>query len=275
MNRPRIPFVSPLVKIALIWFLCGYAASRVAVTFGSSPVPIVQIATAAFALHSASLWFRTALSDGVSPRLRLGGVACLIIAGLMFFSLHQINLHNYGFGTLTPQLDPSDESGAAFKALRPIEHLAAATKLVFEDQNQKALVQARRHLSSIPNTAEEYGSAEALRRVVESRSNELLSENQRGLIALPIQVIARDRTSDGLRLVLRNNGKRAVTRIKYRLAYFRILDGWYVPPDKHSEIAQTIPPNETRTVQISDDLVRRGVLYAFFDLISWQASPTS
>jgi hypothetical protein len=117
MNRPRIPFVLPLVKIAVIWFLCGYAASRVAVTFGLSFVPIVQIATAAFALHSASLWFRTALRDGVSPRLRLGGVACLIIGGLMFFSLHQINVHNYGFGTLTAQLAPSDESTAA-----PSEH---------------------------------------------------------------------------------------------------------------------------------------------------------
>ena len=277
MNRPTTPFVWPLIKISLFWFLCGRVASRLAFSFGLSSVPFIYIATAAFALYAASLWFRTALTDGVGTRLRFGAVAGLLIGILIFGSLRQTNLHQSA-SLLVSKDSTVGTNGTAdkfFKAMRPIEHLAEATRLVFESHQQVALAEARRHLASIPRTAQEYPSAEALGEIIEKRSNELSGDIVRDFVAHPIQVIARARTTDGLRLVLRNNGKRSVTRITYRLSYFRAADGWYLPPDRQSEIAEQIRPNETRTIEISDNLLKRGSFYASFDLESWQLSPTS
>jgi hypothetical protein len=275
MNRPTTPFVWPLIKISLFWFLCGRFASRLAVTFGLPPVPFIYIATAAFALYAASLWFRTALSDGVDTRLRFGAVAGLLIGILIFASLRQINVHPSLSLLMTEHPTNATVEGSSFRAMRPIEHLAEATRLVFESHQQAALAEARRHLASIQTTSPEYPSAEALKRIIEKRSDEWSGDAGRDFVARPIEVVARARTSDGLRLVLRNNGKRSVMRIRYRLSYFRAADGWYLPPDRQSEIAAQIRPSETRTVDISDNLLKRGSFYASFDLESWQLSPTS
>jgi hypothetical protein len=271
----------PLVKAALICFLLGLGVSRLAWTVGISPVPFALLATIAFAVCVVVVWLGVVLSDGISARLFVSVVACLLFGVVMLVTLRQpknpfVDSFLGMFGSAQQGADRATILvGQAFKKMLSNEHLATASDLIFEKGTQYALNEARQHLRSIPPMAMEYKSAQALLQVADIRLNEFQVQSGRQQTKTPIQIIARDRTDDRLRVTFRNVGHQTVRRFRYSIAFFRVTDGWHVEPDKQSEIADPLGPWQTRTVEISDDVLTRREFNASVAVVGWEVVPTS
>ena len=157
---------------------------------------------------------------------------------------------------------------------QPVDHLAAAAQLIFVKETQESLAEARHHLLSIPKRAAEYKSAQALLHVAQSRQEETKIRKDVGVNEkTPIEIIATEQTERGLRVTLRNNGKKSVRNIRYHVSYFRAGDGWHIDPDKESLITNEIPPHETQTLEFPDKNFVKGLVYGSFTVVSWEVGP--
>ena len=155
------------------------------------------------------------------------------------------------------------------------EHLAAASDLIFKNGTQVAINQALQHLRTISPMAQEYKSAQALLQVAETRLTELGVQDGRVQTKIPIQIIARDRTDDRLRVTFRNVGQKTVKRFRYNISFFRVADGWHVEPDRQSEIDSPLAPWQTHTIEITDDVLTRRAFNASIAVVGWEVVPTS
>ncbi len=157
------------------------------------------------------------------------------------------------------------------ESMQPVDHLAAAAQLIFVKETHDSLVEARRHLLSIPQPAAEYKSAQALLHVEQSRLDEVkVRKDARTNEKAPIEIIASEQTEHGLRVTLRNNGKKSVRNIRYHVSYFRAADGWHIEPDEESLITKEIPPRETWTLELSGKTFVKGLVYGSFTVVSWE-----
>ena len=264
----------PLVKIAGFWFLFAEGTSIFARRLDISPVGFVYFATAAFALQSVVVLLGALLVNGFSLRLFFSAWVCFVVGTGIFSTLPSMEVdyaaaprwlfRSLGFG--------KDRSRTG--STQPVDHLAAAAHLIFVKKTQESSAEARRRLLSIPQTAAEYNSAQALLHVAQGRMDEVKTQkdapaNKRA----PIEIIASERTGQGLRVTLRNNLKKSVRNIRYHVSYFR-TDGWHIVPDKESLIIVEIPPDETRTLELSDKNVVEG-LYGSFAVMGWEVGPVS
>jgi hypothetical protein len=274
----------PLLKAAVLWFLFGLGSSRLAIALGSPPYPFALFATFAFVLHVAIVWLRVALVDGVTARLRMSVLACFLFGLAMFTTLRQTDnaLLDAGLGALGLKELAGNQTpvkaDSILKRMRPTEHLVAANKLIFTKRTQEAIDEARQHLASISPRTTEYKSAQALLNVADTWMNEFESpktQNRLKTTKAPILVVARDHSDECFRATFRNVGPKPVRRIRYRVAYFRMADGWHVEPDKQSVVADAVGPLETRSVEVCDDVLTGRDFYAFFSVAGWEVVPTS
>jgi hypothetical protein len=271
----------PLLKAAILCFLLGLAVSRSAWIVGISPLPFALLATLGFVVCVVTVWLGVVLIDGVSARLCATVIACVFFGLVMLLTLRQPNNRFVDafvgiFGSVQEGADRATVLvDQAFKTMLSDQHLAAASDLIFLKGTQVALNQARLHLRSIPPMAQEYKSAQALLQVAETRLNELEIQSGQRQTKIPIQIIARDRTDDRLRVTFRNVGQKTVKRFRYSISFFRVTDGWHVEPDKQSEIDDPLAPWQTRTIEISDEVLTGRAFNASLAVVGWEVVPTS
>jgi hypothetical protein len=273
----------PLFKAGLLWFLFGLVSSRLAMALGSPPYSFALFATLAFVVHVAIVWLRVALLAGVTARLRVSMVVCFVFGLAMFTMLRQSDnaLLEVGLGALrlTERGTRTQvTTDSLFERMRPPEHLVAANKLIFTKGTQQAIDEARQHLVSISPRATEYKNAQALLHVADTRLNEFETptrQNGEKTTKRPIHVVSREQTNGCFQATFRNIGEKDVRRIRYKVAYFRVADGWHVEPDKQSMIVDAVPPLGTRTVEVCDDVLTTHDFYAFFSVVGWEVVPTS
>ena len=270
----------PLLKAALICFLIGLGVSRSAWTVGISPVPVALLATVAFAVCVVTIWLGTVLVDGISGRLFVSVVGCLLFGVVMLITLRQPKnrFADAFFETFSSVEQGADQAtllvDKAFRTMLSGDHLTAASDLIFVQGTQPAVNQAEQHLLSITPTDKEYKSAQALLQVAETRLNEFKVQSGRQQTKVPVQIIARDRTDDRLRISFRNVGQQTVRRFRYSIAFFRVADGWHAEPDKQNEVIEPLGPWQTRTVEISDDVLTRREFNASVTVVGWEVVPT-
>ena len=275
--RPN-SLVWPLVKVAGFWCVLAQFALILSYTLDISPVPFVYFVTAAFALQSVSVLLGALFADGLSWRLFFCAGVCFVV-GIGIFTALPLREVEYvaGPGWLFRSIAGSGEDRNRTAANRqPVYLLSAAAQLIFEKETQESLAEARRHLVSIPQQSTEYRSAQALLHVVQSRQDEVkIRKDIHANEEAPIEIIASQQTEHGLRVTLRNNGKRSVRNIRYHVSYFRAADGWQIGPDKESLIIIEIPPHETSTLDLYDKNVVKGIIYGSFTVVKWEVGPVS
>lgn len=269
----------PLFQAIVIWFLLGLAASRLAIFYGTSPLPFALCFSIGLVAHVVMISLRVALIHGPSAKLRLSVVAGFLLAGGMFATLRETE--NRFIDTIMDPLMPAEQKAyrafvnvdETFKRILPPQNLAAANNLVFAKGTQRqALDEALQHLRSIPPSAGEYKSAQALLQVAEMRLRQLQADVH-DAAKVPIEIVGLDRSDNSLRVTFRNIGQKTVRRLRYSISYFRVADGWHVEPDSQSEIVAAIRPRETRTIEIHDDVLTGGAFYVSLSVMGWEAVP--
>src|SRR5262249_9484654 len=147
-------------------------------------------------------------------------------------------------------------------------------QLIFGKETKESLAKARQYLTSIPERSPAFKNAQALLQVVKRRLDDIETRNDvHPDENRPIRVLLSEQTGHGLRVTIRNNSRRSIRKIRYRVSYFKLADGTQIEPDNESMILIDIPPHITLTFEFSDERLNRGV-YGAFQLISWDfASP--
>jgi len=269
-----------LVKVTGFW--CVFAQSALLLTYmlGISPVRFFYIAAAGFGLQSIFVLLEGLFADGFSWKLFFSAAVCFAL-GMGIFSPLPLLKVDYAAGPAwlfrgVAGWREDGKTNAQSLQAEPVNQLAAAARLIFENETQESLVEGRRRLLSIPQPAAEYKSAQALLRVAESRLNEPRFQKDVGAKKkAPIESITSEQTEHGLRVTLQNNGNKSVGNIRYRVSYFRAVDGWHLEPDKESVIIKEIPPHQTRTFELSDKNIVKGLIYGSFAVVNWKVGPMS
>jgi hypothetical protein len=270
MHKSKRPssIVWPLVKVAGFWFIFAQSALSLSDSLDISPVRSVYFASVAFALHSIVVLVRTFIVDGFSWRLFFGAAVSFAVGMEIFSPFPLMGDYSVGSGRLFRNITAGH--------VRPVDHLAAAARLIFVKETQQSLAEARRHLLSIPQPAAEYKSAQALLHVAQTREDDVkIRKGARANERASIEIIESEQMQRGLQVTLRNNGKTSVRNIRYHVTYFRVADGWHIGPDKESLITVEIPPHETWTLKLYDKNLVKDLVYGSFTLVNWEFGPES
>ena len=274
MSGQRKSIVWHLLKVAGLWFAVGQAAVIAANTYGLPSKPFTYLAMAIFFLHSVLVIYDTSSSnDTGSGKLYSGGITIVLVGGVIFLSLRATQTDDFqGARKRTAFIlrDFSDWVAGTDQTIHDMgarDHLAAAVKLIFEQGTRLALNLARQHLQRIPPNAVEYASAQNLLSIADARLRELdkIVKGQS-----PIEITRREQEDGRYRVTVRNSGSFSVKNVHYRVTYFRIPSGFHVEPDTEGVISKPLRPQESRTVEVVDDILETPV-HASFSIVNWEA----
>jgi hypothetical protein len=272
----RPSFFWRFVKIAGFWFIFAQGALILAPRFDTSPAWYVYVAMVAFALQSVAVLVSVLGANGLSWRLFFGAGVCIAVGIGLFSTVPLLQVGeaagpDWLFRSIAGLVEGRNR---IFGSPQPMDHLAAAAKLIFEKGTQESLAEARQHLLSIPQPAAEYRSAQALLHVAQSRQNQAkIRKKILGKEKTSIEIIASEQTRQGFRVTLRNNLKKSIRNIRYHVSYFRAVDGSHIEPDKESLISREFSPHETSNVEFSDKHAAQDLVYGAFTVVSWEVVP--
>ena len=212
-----------------------------------SAVPFVYFATFAFGLQSVFVLLGTLFADGFSWRLFFGVGVCFAIGTGIFSAL--------------PSVDVDYEAGPGwlFQSITGLggdrNRTAVSTQLVQPANyfSQESFDKARRQLRSISPPAAKKKSAQAALYAGQSHLNEVqIEKHVRAGEKAPIEIIASEQTEHGVRVTLRNNLKKPIKNIRYRVSYFKAADSSpHIQPDKESLILIEIPDRKSTRLNSS------------------------
>jgi hypothetical protein len=278
-------FVWPLLKAAAFWFLVAQAAILVTPSLELSPTPFVYFATLAFVVQSVGMLLGAIVTYGFSWKLVFVLVSWLALGLSIYSTLPTFKWDQVAkliwvpesvkgwIGDKSTVLDSSETTNetASNRSVRPPDQLAKAADLVFKKKSEESLTEARQYLSSIPEEAPAYNSAQALLRVVGTRLDEAHSRKAPDASEkAPIEVITCEQKGERLRVTVRNNSTKSVRNIRYRAAYFRATDGTHIHPDSESVVMKKIAPRSTWTFEITDPPLKENT-YAWLTILSWDS----
>jgi hypothetical protein len=237
-----------------------------------------------FSLTALYVLVREGVTDGLSPKL-LGFAALLTVGGIAVFASLPRNLHLKdvvrqsipGVSALPGLVDGDDSTVVD---MRPVEHLARASRLIFDSPTMESLQLARRHIARIPTTVREYPSGLALQKAADVRMEQLQFKDSRvarnSVPAAPqaIEVIGTERTDEGWVITLRNTTNNRIGNIAYEMYCFN-SGGWRVDVKQQAAtLEKVMTPHETMTVDFGFDVVPRDTAYAAFKVVSWETAKT-
>ena len=271
------------IKVLVVWFFLARAILVVGVANGIEESTLWTVDIMLFVLTALYVLVRESVTDGLSSKL-LGFGVLLIVGGIgVFASLpRSLGLKDMvqqpisGIGSL-PTLTDGDD--AAIVDMRPVEHLARASRLIFDNATIESIGLARRHLLKIPPTAREYSSGLALQKAADLRMEQLQFKDSRatrntGASTQGIEVIGIERTPEGWMITLRNTTNNRLANIKYEMDCFD-SGGWRVDSrNQATALDKVMMPHETMTVDFGFDVVPRNTVYASFNVLSWETAKT-
>ena len=254
----------PLFKLALFWFLFAQAVFVVAPRVGLPASAFVYVAVAAFAMQAIGVLLTSLMAYGISWRLCFLAVACVLI-GIAINSTFSA-IVSFGADSsawIFGKIATFAGSGPPHIEVEPVASVPAkgqaetTPKVVFGNHTQKSKEETRQHGSIAATSAQN------------QRANHVDVDPQD-----PIDIVACERTANGLRVTLRNTGDRNVRNIRYRVSYHATAEGNQIRPADEALITDVIPARTARTFELKNDSVN-GKVYTSFTLLAWEAAPTS
>ena len=281
-NNPGRASRSPVIvsiKVLVVWFFLARAIFVVGATYGIASASLWTIDIALFALTGVYVMVRESVSEGMGTSI-LVYLILLPAGGFGIFTSLPRNVKEMvqePKGVFESFQTVFDKDQRAFVGMPPIEHLARASKLIFENPiTEESLALARRHLRRIPSTAVEYPSAQALMKVADLRSLELQG-SKRGTnepidTGQAVEVIGSERTAKGWKVTVRNNTARSIRNVRYEMYCFN-SGGWQIELDRQRPpINHVIPANKTWSIDVDLDDVPPETVNASFSILSWKVS---
>ena len=251
------------MKIAGFWCVFAQGALILTYTFHISAAPFVYFATLAFGLQSVFVLLGALFADGFSWRLFFGAGVCFAIGTGIFSALPSLDVdYEAGPGWIFRSIaGPRDDRTRTAGSTQPVDYLADGS-----------LNEARQRVASILRPAGADKSAQAVLHAAQSHLNEVkIEKDVRADQKAPIEIIASEQTEHGVRVTLRNNLKKPIKNIRYRVSYFKAADGSpHIQPDKESLILIEIPAHESWILELSDKNVVKGLVYGSFTVVSWE-----
>jgi len=258
-----------LVKAAAFCFLFAQVSWIVGPKNPSS-VWFIYIATAAFAVYGITVVLGSFLASGFSWTSWILIAASLVLSIGICSAMLPVFSHG-GLAedeTLVKIHEFAKDYVFRAESLVPEEELRKAVQLAFEQESAESLQEARKHLLSIPKGSGSYQSAQALLKVVQFRLDQTAVPKGVSKNLMPIGVMTVEQTKHGLRVTLRNNTRKNVRNIRYRVSYFRMTDGMQIQPDNESTIGKVLPARAIQTFELSNDSGNDDV-YRSFTLVHW------
>ena len=165
------------IKVLVVWFFLARALLVIGISHGIPNTTVWALDILFFVLTALYVFVRESVSQGLSVRMFVFAVM-LAAGGVGIFSSLPRNLHLKEMakqqfpliGSLHSLMGDDDEK--ALIDMRPFEHLARASKLIFSNPTIESLTQARRHLRRIPITAVEFPSAQQLLKAADLRAKD-------------------------------------------------------------------------------------------------------
>ena len=265
--------IGTFIKLAVLWFLALHIGTILANSAGLSSEVFPLLAVGGFLIHSLlSLCF--VVGEESSSRVLVVVLLCVVVGSAMFASRPLTeDMTTFNAGDAIAEAASyvfGDLSGTnrAFYRMAPVEHLAAAAQLVFEDDSTESAATAQRHLRAITAGSPQYPAARRLLDVARSKAEELERASKPSARMPVVQVLRRELKDGSLHITLRNNGKNPVKNIAYDVLYFRLGTGELIGDGVRSRIAKVLNPRETWTVEVPASAA--GPAHAAFSLVNWE-----
>jgi hypothetical protein len=275
------------VKVLLIWFFVSRAIFVVGVANKIPPANVLAIDALLFGVTALYVCVRETISEGITGGLF---VAVMLTAGGVgiFSTLTQ----NPSFKSVSRKPTGAfdtfyalfDQDQKTFSSMAPVQHLAQASRLIFDNPTRDSLAQARKHLRAIPKLALEYASAQSLMKAADAREHLIEVKNIKlkpsvprastpapsAASSTPVEVIDTERTNDGWRVTVRNNTSAAIRHIRLDTTCFT-GQGWQIEFDgNESELEGTLASKGTFTFIIDDNLMPPNATYALFEIVGFE-----
>lgn len=265
------------IKVLVVWFFLARAILVVGVANGIAESSLWTVDIMLFTLTALYVLVRESVTDGLSAKL-LAFAMVLTAGGIGIFASLPRNLGLKdmvqqpipGIGSLPTLMDGDDTAAID---MRPVEHLARATRLIFDNPTIESIALARRHLLKIPPTAREYPSGVALQKAADVRMEQLQFKDSRatrssGASSQAIEVIGSERTPEGWMITLRNTSNNRIGNITYELDCFD-SGGWRTASrTQATALEKVMTPHETMAINFGLDVVPQSTVYASFKVVS-------
>jgi hypothetical protein len=276
------------IKVLVVWFFLARALLVIGISNGIPDTTVWALDILFFVLTALYVFVRESVSQGLSVRMFVFAVM-LGAGGVGIFSSLPRNLHLKEMakqqfpliGSLHTLMGDDDEK--ALIDMRPFEHLAKASKLIFANATSESLTQARRHLRRIPTTAVEFPSAQQLlkaadlrAKVIELRSagakdaSGVKDASQQANAPATVEIVEVERNSKGWRVTVRNTTSTSVGHLQYEVTCFN-SGGWQINLDHQLPVSENvIRPDQSMTFNIGPDMVPRDAAYVSVQIVSWK-----
>jgi hypothetical protein len=280
----RSPIIAA-VKVLVVWF---FLARAILVIGLSNKIPEKTVWTLDimfFVLTGMYVFVRESVAEGLSIKMFVM-VVLLTAGGVGIFSSLPRNLlvkemakdNQFPLiGSLHALIGDDDRE---FINMRPIEHLARATKLIFDNPSIESLFQARRHLQSIPKTSVEFPSAQELLKVADLRMKEVrlriaADNDQTADDSQTVEIVGMERVSKGWRISVHNGTAVPVGKLQYEVKCFN-GGGWQIKLDNQLPVSErVIRSDETWSFTIGSETVPRDTAYVYVQIVSYKEKTKS
>jgi hypothetical protein len=268
------------IKVLVVWFFLARALLVIGISNGIPDTTVWALDILFFVLTAIYVFVRESVSQGLSVRMFVFAVM-LAAGGVGIFSSLPRNLHLKEMakqqfpliGSLHTMMGDDDEK--ALIDMRPFEHLAKASKLIFANATIESLTQARRHLRRIPTTAVEFPSAQQLLKAADLRAKLIEFRSAGVKDASPqdnstVEIVEVERNSKGWRVTVRNTTSTSVGHLQYEVTCFN-SGGWQINLDHPLPVSENvIRPDQSMTFNIGPDMVPRDAAYVSVQIVSWK-----
>jgi hypothetical protein len=266
------------VKVLVVWFFLARAILVIGISNKIPEQTVWTLDIMFFVATAMYVFVRESVSEGLSVKMFVFAVL-LAAGGVGIFSSLPRNIHLKGmakdqtfFGSLHSLMGDNDREPNLID-MRPVEHLARASKLIFTNPTIESLFRARQHLQHIPKTAVEFPSAQSLLKAAELRRKEIELRNaddNESARNQTVEIVGIERSSKGWRISVRNGTSTSVGSLQYAVTCFN-GGGWQIKLDSQLPVtARVIRPDETWTFTIGNEMVPRDAAYVSVEIVTYK-----
>jgi hypothetical protein len=272
----RTPIIAA-VKVLVVWFFLARAILVIGISNKIPENTVWTLDILLFVTTAMYVFVRESIAEGLSVKMFVFAVL-LGAGGVGIFSSLPRNMRlkemvKQQLPLIGSLHDLMGDDDSDVIDMRPVEHLARASKLIFNNPTIESLLQARRHLGRIPTTAVEFPSAQSLMKAADLRKREIEIRNgtdNKSKDSQTVEVVEMERTPKGWLVTVRNKTATPVGHLQYEIAAFN-AGGWQINLDHQLPISEkVIRSDETWTFTIGPEMVPREAAYVSVQILSWK-----